>query len=126
MSLFQRGKFTLHSGQVSNYKIDADFLTDEDIETIALMLKDRLPPFGAVEGVPSGGLRLAAVMQHFVTPFSQRQGVRGARGLLIVDDVFTTGTSMEEYRAGRDTLGAVIFARAATPEWIKPLFRLTP
>lgn len=124
-SLFQRGSFTLHSGQVSNYKIDADYLTDEDIETVALMLKDRLPPFGAVEGVPRGGLRLAAVMQHFVTPF-ERQGVRGARNLLIVDDVFTTGASMEEYRNGRHTLGAVIFARSGTPDWITPLFRLEP
>lgn len=34
--------------------------------------------------------------------------------------------SMEKHRAGRNAIGAVIFARAETPDWILPLFTLAP
>ncbi|KKL20362.1 hypothetical protein LCGC14_2456230, partial [marine sediment metagenome] len=45
--------------------------------------------------------------------------------LLIVDDVLTTGASMEKQRAGRtNTIGAVIFARGDCPAWVKPLFAM--
>lgn len=119
MSLFQSGYYKLHSGLFSNFKIDADFLTDEDINTIALLLVQRLPVFGFVEGVPKGGLRLAAAMKKYV---DRRSAVE-----LIVDDVFTTGGSMEDQRNFRyGVIGAVIFARSDTPAWITPLFRMTP
>jgi adenine/guanine phosphoribosyltransferase-like PRPP-binding protein len=44
--------------------------------------------------------------------------------LLIVDDVWTTGGSMEEHRAGRDAIGAVLFARGPVADWVTPLFTL--
>lgn len=119
------GEFTLHSGKKSTFKIDCDALTNDDIEVIALMLKYRLPPFGEVEGVPQGGLRLAAAMRKYAVPGVQRKGWYGATALLIVDDVFTTGMSMEEHRGGRPAMGAVIFAREETPEWITPLWILS-
>ena len=46
--------------------------------------------------------------------------------LLIVDDVMTTGNSMEEQRVGRESVGLVIFDRSkyiAHP-WIKYIFKL--
>lgn len=113
-SLFQQGDFNLHSGVKSWLKIDCDALTDEDIETIARLLTFRLSNFGAVEGVPTGGLRLAAAMEPYTS-----EGP-----LLIVDDVLTSGGSMETHRAGRDTIGAVIFARREPPAWITPLFQM--
>lgn len=125
MGLFQTGYFLLHSGLHSNYKIDADALSDEDIATIARMLVDRLAPFGEVEGVPQGGLRLANELRKYARPGVERKGWYGATSLLIVDDVFTTGMSMEEHRGWRVAQGAVIFAREETPEWITPLFRMT-
>lgn len=125
MSLFQTGYFQLHSGRFDKFKIDCDALSDEDIATIARMLVDRLPPFGEVEGVPRGGLRLANELEKYALPGVERKGWYGAKALLIVDDVFTTGMSMEEHRGWRLAMGAVIFAREDTPEWITPLFRMT-
>lgn len=119
MSLFRLGDFKLSSGQKSNYKIDCDFLTDADIETVAVMLLDRIPAtFGRVEGVPTGGLRLAEAMQQFCHPTITDQ-------LLIVDDVYTSGGSMRKQRNNRiNVIGAVIFARQEVEPWVVPLFNL--
>lgn len=114
MSLFWTGEFRLHSGAESNFKIECDALTDEDWATLALLTTTRIPPFGQVEGVPSGGLRFATELEPHAT-----EGP-----LLIVDDVLTTGQSMEKQRGRRDALGVVVFARNECPEWITPLFTL--
>lgn len=118
-NLFVSGDFKLHSGSRSKWKIDCDALTDEDWETLAQMIVERVPPFGFVEGVPSGGLKLAQVLRKYQSD--------GSRKCLIVDDVLTTGTSMETWRIGRDeneVVGAVVFARGLCPEWIVPLFQM--
>jgi len=48
--------------------------------------------------------------------------------LLIVDDVLTTGSSMEEVRKEMGTYyqseGFVLFARGECPDWITPLFQM--
>ena len=44
-------------------------------------------------------------------------------GMLIVDDVFTTGASMEALHTPGD-IGAVVFARGLCPSWITPLFQM--
>ena len=113
-SLFQRGNFTLHSGQKSHFKIDCDALTDEDWEALAEMIWEKAGNFGKVIGVPTGGLKLAKALDKYATD--------GA--ILIVDDVLTTGRSMEEMKAACDgnVIGAVVFARNECPAWIHPLF----
>ena len=117
MSLFNLGKFKLHSGQETDYIIDCDELSDSDLECVGHLLLNRVWPYSQVEGVPRGGLRLARVMEKF----SCKNGL--GFPLLIVDDVFTTGASMEQQRAGRPAKGAVIFARAHTlPSWVTALF----
>jgi orotate phosphoribosyltransferase len=115
MNLFQRAWFQLHSGQSSEWKIDCDALTDDDMIGLASMLSEILPPFGRVEGVPTGGLRLADTMLRY----------RSDGPLLIVDDVLTTGASMEAHRHDRQAIGAVIFARGRCPWWVIPLFQMT-
>jgi len=115
MNLFVRGRFVAHSGGILDWKIECDALADTDIECIAWVLSIRIGQFGSVEGVPSGGMRLAEAIRKYA--------IEGP--LLIVDDVFTTGNSMEEHKNGRFAKGAVIFATSPTPYWIKPLFMMS-
>lgn len=116
MNLFQRGSFVLHAGSRSDWKFECDALTAEDVDTIAYLFAGLLPPFGEVEGVPRGGLRLADAVRPYSTDGP----------LLVVDDVLTTGASMEEHRAGREALGAVVLLRGLwCPRWVTPLLTAT-
>lgn len=115
MNLFQSGEFALHSGDKSTWKIDCDALTPEDMETLADIAVQMLPPFSRALGVPTGGEAFAAAL-------NARSSEDGPT--LIVDDVLTTGKSMEDYRMifSEPTIGIVIFARGAAPSWVMPLF----
>jgi len=114
--LFRVGSFTLHSGKESTWKIDCDALLDEELEAIANIARDNLPHFGAVHGIPTGGLRLARAFEPY--------RVGGSNITLIVDDVLTTGRSMVEAKQDfRFPVGFVIFARGECPDWITPMFR---
>lgn len=112
-SLFQSGSIRLHSGETSSWKIDCDALTDQDLTTLAAMAITHFSTIGKVEGVPRGGLRFAKALSVY-------SGDSGP--LVIVDDVLTTGASMEAQRAGREARGVVIFARGPCPAWVTPLF----
>ncbi len=121
--LFQQGLFQLSSGLYSFWKIDCDSLDIDDWSTLAQLLTERLPEFGSVQWVPSGGAPLAEAMSSYIT--------KGP--VLICDDVWTTGGSMKRHRAslgeqGRDAIGAVVFARtplASWDSWVTPLFTLS-
>jgi len=116
MGLFELGKFVLHSGGCSSWRINCDALSDEDIDCLAFALSKKVGVFASVEGVPRGGLRLARALEQFCT---------GTICHLIVDDVLTTGGSLQEMRArypGTLVKGAVIFARSPCPDWVVPLF----
>lgn len=112
MNLFQTGNFTFHSGLKNSFKIECDALTYDDWQSLAQIAAKILPPFGSVEGVPEGGLNLAKMLEEYVS-----QGP-----LLIVDDVLTTGGSMEVQRNNRKAIGLVVFARTTPPDWIIPMF----
>ncbi len=112
-SLFQLGNFQLSSGLQSNFKIECDALTDQDWECIGTLLANRVGRYKSVEGVPTGGLKLAKVMERFTSNSGR---------VLIVDDVLTTGDSMETLRNGRDCIGAVAFARGFLPIWVDALW----
>jgi len=118
MSLFNLGNFILSSGISSEFKIDCDFLTDEDLETIAKIIYENNKSFGSVIGIPTGGLRLSKILQKYIDKTSKT--------LLIVDDVLTTGKSMigmfEKFKKTTAIIGVVIFARGSCPDWVMPLF----
>lgn len=116
MTLFQLENVTLSSGVVSPFKIECDALTDDDWQCLAYLITQTIPAFGSVEDVPIGGFKLAAHLHEH----------RSNGPLLIVDDVLTTGVSMEKQRNGRDVMGAVAFACGECPEWVTPLFQMPP
>lgn len=113
-NLFQGGKFELSSGIFSRWKIQCEALTDEDLITIASQVA-LVFRFTKVEFVPTGGERFAKALEVF----------KGNSGkVLLVDDVMTTGASMEKIRAGRHMQGVVLFARGTCPGWVWPVFQL--
>lgn len=126
--LFVKKTFRMHAGGLAHYKIECDALTDGDLETLAFIIseKAKMMTMGTMEGygisrvigVPRGGLPLAHALEEYVTP--------GNGITVIVDDVLTTGTSMEEARrnCGEDAIGVVIFARGKCPDWIFPIFSM--
>lgn len=116
-ALFDKKDWKMHSGGIAHYKIECDALTDSDLECLAFMISEK-GQFREVHGVPRGGARLEKALHKY----KSKQGVR-----LIVDDVLTTGASMEEAKANlgwHDAVGVVIFARSSYPSWIKPIFEM--
>lgn len=121
MSLFSTGMFTSHSGKLLQWKINAETLTYDDLKALAAVAGKILPPFSFVHGIPTGGLPMAEHMAGHYQAYSKR--------LLIVDDVLTTGASMEEARTRLlstwpEIIGLVIFARGPCPDWVIPMFTL--
>lgn len=123
--LFKNGDFVSHSGFTLPFKIDCDALSEEYIECIAEFIVQRTE-FFMVDGIPSGGCRLAEALNKY--PMREVPS-----NCLIVDDVLTTGASMEEHKARfcevnmihpDDVVGWVIFARIKPPEWINAVFQL--
>jgi orotate phosphoribosyltransferase len=117
MTLFVHGDFTSHSGRRLPFKIDCDALTDADLDALARRFSSRRSYSKAV-GIPTGGDRFAAILQRYAWD-------RDHHPLLIVDDVLTTGASMETARRDRGNepvIGIVIFARGPCKNWITPLF----
>lgn len=118
MSLFEQGDFMLHSGSKSWFKIECGYLCAEDWHTIAKLISEQLD-FKDVIGVPTGGLKLAEALKVYRKPETDAP-------TLIVDDVLTTGNSMERARTkvkGK-AIGVVLFARGKCPLWVFPVFQM--
>lgn len=122
MNLFNKGEVTLSSGLISDFKIDCDALSDEDIECLAHLISKKFS-FYRVEAVPTGGNRLAKALEKYANRFCQE--------ILIVDDVLTTGNSMERIKKEKASYahhtrvkGVVVFARGECPNWIYPIFQM--
>lgn len=116
--LFKIGDFTLHSGSKSNYKIQCESLIEEDWECLACMIAKRCK-FKDVWGIPEGGLKLRDYLSILCEDDDSLP-------TLIVDDVLTTGNSMEEARkhVNGDSIGYVVFSRGGCPSWVRALFQL--
>ena len=116
-NLFKFGFVKLSSGRCSNFKIDCDALTVNDINTLAQLIAKKFR-FSKVVGIPTGGDRLAYALQKWTKKYGP---------LLIIDDVLTTGASMEKEKAKYPYLhvvGVVIFARGPCPSWVHPMFNM--
>lgn len=121
INLFQRGDFTLASGQKATWKIECDALTPSDWAGLAAMAVERIAlPFACVLGVPRGGLPFAEAL----TPYIDRD----AGTTLVVDDIWTTGGSMERFinagRIWRPVVRVVAFARNPVPPGVIAVFQM--
>jgi hypoxanthine phosphoribosyltransferase len=120
MNLFEKKKWTMHSGDTSDFKIECDALTSDDWDTIAYLIAKHFS-FSNVVGIPRGGIALERSLKKYKKSLGP---------LLIVDDVLTTGTSMEEMkdtyleRYNNNIIGVVVFARGKCPNWITPIFSM--
>ena len=117
-TLFIKKDWVMHSGGTAHNKIECDALTDEDIDCLAFIIAQK-GKFCDIHGIPNGGVRLANSLRKFV----DKEGVR-----LIVDDVLTTGSSMEEAKqklGWSDAVGVVLFARGQCADWIRPVFQMS-
>lgn len=93
MNLFQLGKITLNSGKKSFFKIECDALTEEDWDCLAeIAMEEVIPGFKIKEiiSVPTGGDPFAKALQKFIDPEGDV--------ILIVDDVLTTGKSIDKVK----------------------------
>lgn len=120
MSLFHKGSFISASGKRLPWKIDCASLTQADWETIAWVVLDKLEPFGGVHGIPTGGMRFAEALRKYAT--------HGP--VLLADDVWTTGGSIQRYatqhfpdKKPEDYRAVVAFARSPTPLWVTAFCR---
>jgi orotate phosphoribosyltransferase len=109
MSLFNLGSFRLHSGENSDFKIDCDYLSHEDIEALCYILHKKIPEFSHVYGVPRGGLILEKELRKYCRPLIPNR-------ILVIDDVLTTGDSILTFMDKFDPLevmGATLFRRSS-------------
>jgi len=120
--LFVPGKYRSHSGLLLPGKIECDALTETEIRWFADRIVELRPDtaYSEVIGVPRGGLRIADAVRA-IAKIDRRGPV------LIVDDVFTTGSSVETMakKAGV-AMGAVLFAWGECPPWVEPVFQMSP
>lgn len=122
--LFEKVEKVGASGVKLPWVVDFDAISDDVVEEIAYIAAPMLPAFGAVAGVPKGkslksrgGLDNGRRLEVAFTPFISY----GCRTTLLVDDVWTTGGSMEDYAhdvslTPLDWFGFVVYARSELPD----------
>ena len=127
MTLFNVGNFESHSSGNLKWKVECDALTDADWDGIvqaAVELGLLRTGYSQITPIPTGGVPFAESIKRNIT-----WHMLGAP-VLFVDDVLTTGRSMEQARLAlelkdfRFAKGIVAFARGPCPNWIKPVWRL--
>lgn len=95
-----KGQFELHSGQKSNLLYDVNvLLTDEKYRGI---LMDKIPHFEHYVGVATGGAIIAGMLadkrkvKFSMVKDGELKGELPLGDWLLIDDVITTGNSLEE------------------------------
>ena len=121
--LFHSGDFKSHSGLNLSWKIECDALQDAEWFTISKMIMEISPPFRKAVGIPRGGVKLGNLLDAHGTGKKEDP-------ICIVDDVLTTGESMNEFkrikqwREPKKYIGWVVFARTPPPDWVNVLFQM--
>ena len=90
MDLFQSVNFKSHSGLDLTWKIEMDALGDAEWVAVSKMIMERTPPFREAVGIQRGGVKLGDLLNEHATGNEEDP-------ICIVDDVLTTGNSMEYF-----------------------------
>ena len=120
--LFVEEDFKSHAGLDLHWKIEMDALDEAEWKCIARMIMEyQTEPFQAAIGIPRGGLKLSVYLNDYSTQNNNDP-------YLIVDDVLTTGGSMEEFKKDyfdkKKVFGWVVFSRTKPAGWIRSLFQM--
>lgn len=122
MDLFQKQKFISHAGIPMEWKIEMDAISDKEWDCLASMIMDyQKEPFSKVVGIPRGGIKLQNALQKYCDGdyWGRLHDGSDFHPWLVVDDVYTTGTSFKEFCTTKETISAykwVIFARQPIPK----------
>ena len=123
IDLFQKVNFKSHAGLDLTWKIEMDALSRDEWECIAEMIIELSVPFREAVGIPRGGTILGTLLNQHGTGKREHP-------ICIVDDVLTTGGSMNEFKRKRQWrnpskyIGWVVFSRSQTPHWVNALFQM--
>jgi len=124
MNIFQEVDFKSHSGLDLSWKIECDGVSKKEWKCLAEMIMDyEKRPFQSAIGIPRGGVMLGSYLNQYSTENPDDP-------ILIVDDVLTTGGSMEVFKRERmfrnptKYIGWVVFARGFPPQWCRALFQM--
>ena len=126
--LFDYGDFISHAGLPLKWKIECDAISPDQWKALARMIMDyQERPFYKAVGIPRGGLPLASAMNEYASGDEKDP-------IMICDDVFTTGTSMQEFIAENYPMWSagqgfrwVVFARTPCnhhPHHVRALFTM--
>ena len=127
MDLFQRYNYKSHANLDLTWKLECDAISDEEWSVLARIISElESRPFSDVVGIPRGGVKLENEMLNYVSGNKNDP-------VLIVDDVWTTGTSFKEF-VGIHIIekmtehvgwfGWCIFARTQTSNHVTALFQM--
>ena len=122
MGLFVDEEFTSHAGLQLGWKIEMDALYESDWRCLAKMILEyETRPFREAVGIPRGGKRLGDILNESSTGNPDDP-------VLVVDDVYTTGTSFKKFIAENYLVTPVIcwavFARDVVSSNVNVLFQM--
>jgi hypothetical protein len=122
LALFDDEEFISHAGLKLGWKIEMDALYTDDWRCLAKMIMEyENRPFRKAVGIPRGGVRLGEMLNKHSTGNPDDP-------VLIVDDVYTTGTSFKEFIAENypndNVICWTVFARDVISGNINALFQM--
>ena len=122
MDLFQDVDIIGHAGGKLTWKIECDALSTDEWRVLAnLILHYEKRPFRVAIGIPTGATELGNILNQYATGETQHT-------VLVVDDVYTTGTSFREFKEANykdeHIIQWVCFARKPTSPDINALFTM--
>lgn len=132
-NLFQYGKFISHSGKELLYKIECDAFTYDDWDCLAQIVASKIN-YEQAWSIPRGGDKFADALNRCDRDIETTD-------VLLVDDVWTTGRSFNEYLvkecgfepyismsewcAVSGIIPVVAFARRRAPSCVKVIFQVS-